>query len=138
MHACAAVKLARTDWHGGDGTARTREAAHVKPLHPEIWKTSANPQRSYTALLKETPEFVKFVNPGDLRVSQETCGACHQRQVNAVPRSTMTTSAGFWAAVSYANGLLSRKQGLLGESYNRNVNAIAIKPATPPTPEQIA
>src|SRR5258706_12014795 len=126
MHASAAVKLACTDCHGGDGTARTREAAHVKPLHPEIWKTSANPQRSYTALLKETPEFVKFVNPGDLRVSQETCGACHQRQVNAVPRSTMTTSAVFWAAVSYANGLVSRKQGLLAESSNRAANATAI------------
>jgi len=138
MHASAAVKLACTDCHGGDGNARTKDAAHVKPLHPEIWKTSANPQRSYTALLRETPEFVKFINPGDLRVSQETCGGCHQRQVNAVPRSTMTTSAVFWAAVSYANGLVSRKQGLLGESYNRAGNATAIKPATPPTPEQIA
>ena len=52
-------------------------------------------------------------------VGSETCGGCHQRQVNAVPRSTMTTSAVFWAAVSYANGLVSRKQGLLGESYDR-------------------
>ena len=138
MHTSAAVKLACTDCHGGDGNARTKDAAHIKPTHPEIWKTSANPQRSYTALLRETPEFVKFINPGDLRVSQETCGGCHQRQVNAVPRSTMTTSAVFWAAVSYANGLLSRKQGLLGESYNRAGNASAIKPATPPTPDQIA
>ena len=81
---------------------------------------------------------MKFINPGDLRVSQETCGACHQRQVNAVPRSTMTTSAVFWAAVGYANGILSRKQGLLGESYNRDGNAQSLKPATPPTPEQIA
>jgi hypothetical protein len=138
MHASAAVKLACTDCHGGDGTARTKDAAHVKPLHPEIWTTSANPKRSYTALLKESPEFVKFVNPGDLRVSQETCGGCHQRQVNAVPRSTMTTSAVFWAAVSYANGLVSRKQGLLGESYDRAGNATAIKPGTPPTADQIA
>jgi hypothetical protein len=138
MHASAAVKLACTDCHGGNGTARTKEAAHIKPLHPEIWTTSANPKRSYTALLQETPEFVKFVNPGDLRVSQETCGGCHQKQVNAVPRSTMTTSAVFFAAVSYANGLLPRKQGLLGESYNRDGKAQSLKPATPPTPEQIA
>ena len=27
-------------------TPRRRDAAHVKPLHPEIWKTSANPQRT--------------------------------------------------------------------------------------------
>src|SRR5258708_3606451 len=138
MHASAAVKLACTDCHGGNGTAATKEAAHVKPLHPEIWNTAATPPRIYTALLEEPPEFVKFINPGDLRVSQETCGGCHQRQVNAVPRSTMTTSAVFWEAVSYANGLLPRKQGLLGESYNRDGKPQALKPATPPTPEQIA
>src|SRR5216110_209325 len=31
MHASAAVKLACTDCHGGNGTATTKEAAHVKP-----------------------------------------------------------------------------------------------------------
>src|SRR5260370_39648427 len=107
MPGSAGVKLACTACRGGDSTAGPKEGAHIKPLHPEVWKTSANPQRSYTALLNVPPEFVKFINPGDLRVSQETCGGCHHRQVNAVPRSTMTTSAVFWAAVSYANGLLS-------------------------------
>ena len=138
MHASRAVRLSCTDCHGGNGATRVKEEAHVKPRHPEIWTSSANPQRSYTALLQESAEFVKFINPGDLRVAQETCGGCHQKQVNAVPRSTMTTSAVFWAAASYANGLLSRKQGLLGESYNREGNAQAIKPAAPPTAEQIA
>ena len=59
------------------------------------------------------------MNPGDLRVAKETCGDCHAQQVAAVPRSTMTTAAVFWAAVSYANGLIGKKPGLLGESYNR-------------------
>src|SRR5438552_1582103 len=120
MHESGAVRLGCTDCHGGDATATTKEKAHVLPRHPQIWKTSANPPRTYTALLDESPEFVKFVNPGDLRVAQETCGNCHQKEVNAVPRSTMTTSAVFWAAVGYANGILSRKTGLLGESYNRD------------------
>lgn len=138
MHASAAVQLSCTDCHGGNGTARVKEQAHVPPRHPEIWKTSANPPRTYTALLDESPEFVRFINPGDLRVAPETCGRCHAKQVNAVPRSTMTTSAVFWEAVAYANGIVSRKPGLLGESYDRNGKPQALKPATPPTPDQIA
>ena len=138
MHASNAVRLACVDCHGGNAVATTKEAAHVKPLHPETWRTSANPERSYTALLKESPEFVKFINPGDLRVAPETCGGCHAKQVAAVPRSTMATSAVFWAAVGYANGILSQKTGLLGESYGRDGQPRSIKPAWPPTPEQKA
>ncbi|HYM62485.1 MAG TPA: hypothetical protein VEZ11_16505 [Thermoanaerobaculia bacterium] len=157
MHASAAVKLGCTDCHGGDagvsiaaGVARgsadydnAERRAHVAPRYPEIWSrnghySSANPARTYTALLRESPEFVRFINPGDLRVAAESCGECHPRQVAAVPRSTMTTSAVFWAAASYANGVLSRKVGLLGESYNRDGQPQLIKPAQPSTPEQIA
>jgi len=138
MHASTVVQLTCVDCHGGDGTTKDKNQAHVHPAHPEIWKTSANPPRTYTALLRESPEFVRFINPGDLRVAPEVCGRCHPSQVNAVPRSTMTTAAIFWEAVSYANGIVSRKPGLLGESYSRAGNAQAIKPATPPTAEQIA
>ena len=138
MHTSPAVKLGCTDCHGGNAAATKKEDAHVRPLHPEIWKTSANPQRTYTALLQESAEFVKFVNPGDLRVAQETCGGCHQKEVNAVPRSTMTTSSVFWAAAAYANGILPTKKAILGESYDRDGKPRAVKPATPPTPEQIA
>ena len=138
MHPTAAVRLGCTDCHGGNGQAATKEAAHVRPRNPQNWRSSANPPRAYTALLKESYEFVRFVNPGDLRVSPETCGGCHPREVNAVPRSTMTTSAVFWAAVTYANGVLGKKTALFGESYDRDGNAQAIKPVTPPTPRQIA
>jgi hypothetical protein len=138
MHSSRAVKLACTDCHGGNGVTRVKEEAHVQPRFPELWPTTANPPRTYTAWLQESPEFVKFINPGDLRVAQETCGDCHQKQVNAVPRSTMTTSAIFWAAVGYANGLISKKPGFLGESYSRDGNAQAIKPASPPSDYQAA
>ena len=89
-------------------------------------------------MLKESAEFVKFVNPGDLRVAQETCGGCHQTEVTAVPRSTMTTAAVFWDAAGYANGIIGRKQAFLGESYDRDGKPQAIKPAFPPTAQQIA
>src|SRR5438105_2713403 len=45
MHTSAAVKLGCVDCHGGDATATTKQQAHVQPKHPELWPTSANPQR---------------------------------------------------------------------------------------------
>ncbi|MGZ8851137.1 MAG: hypothetical protein ACXW3E_12540, partial [Thermoanaerobaculia bacterium] len=150
MHVSGAVNLGCTDCHGGNSSVMPRAGvdpatdtdaknrAHVLPANREVWKTSANPQNSYTALLKESAEFVKFVNPGDLRVAPEVCGGCHITESNAVPRSTMTTAAVFWAAAPYANGIISRKAGLLGESYDRDGFARAIKPAQPPTADQIA
>ncbi len=138
MHASAAVKLACTDCHGGNGAALVKQQAHIQPRNAELWKTSANPPRTYTALLEESPEFVRFINPGDLRVARESCGGCHMAQTAAVPRSTMTTSAVFWAAVSYANGLVGQKRAFLGESYNRDGKPQILLPAWPPTPDQIA
>src|ERR1043166_2705198 len=138
MHAATVVKLSCTDCHGGNGTTKEKTLAHVQPRNAALWNTSANPPRTYTALLRESPEFVRFINPGDLRVAAEVCGRCHPSQVNAVPRSTMTTAAVFWEAVAYADGIVSRKPGLPGETYDRAGKAQALKPATPPTPEQIA
>ena len=73
MHKSPMVRLGCTDCHGGDSrifstnnktdskeylTAKNK--AHVLPKNKNLWKSSANPQGSYTALLKEKPEFVKF------------------------------------------------------------------------------
>jgi hypothetical protein len=138
MHASPAVRLGCVDCHGGNATALTKEAAHTAPKNKDIWKTSANPERTYSKLNEESAEFVKFINPGDLRVAAETCGNCHQKEVNAVPRSTMTTSSVFWAAAAYANGILSIKRAVLGESYSRDGKPQTIKPATEPTSQQIA
>lgn len=145
MHASGAVRLGCTDCHGGDpgpaapagsqpGDAAydgAKAAAHVAPAHPERWPTSANPERSYTALLQEPAAFVRFVNPGDLRVAWQTCGPCHPRQANAVPKSTMTTSSIFWAAAGYANGIVGSKTALLGEGYTPDGAAQAMVEADP-------
>ncbi len=138
IHASAAVRLSCVDCHGGDAAAITKVAAHVAPRNPAAWPTSANPERSYTLLNEESPEFVRFINPGDLRVAQETCGPCHQPQVNAVLKSPMTTSAIFWAAAGYANGILSTKAAILGESISRDGKAQAITPRRALTPDERA
>jgi hypothetical protein len=77
-------------------------------------------RRTYTLLNRESPEFVRFMNPGDLRVAREACGACHLAIIQASERSLMATSAMFWGAATYNNGVLPYKRYILGEAYTRD------------------
>ncbi|MGH8123571.1 MAG: multiheme c-type cytochrome, partial [Rudaea sp.] len=144
MHANEAVVLGCTDCHGGNanvlapqGTAysaddhhNTRDwsseyrasmdEAHVLPRYPENWTTSAHPQRSYTAWMKEAPEFVRFINPGDLRAATAACGACHLPIIQANKKSLMANAAMFWGAAAYNNGILPYKHSVLGEAYTHD------------------
>lgn len=136
MHENPAVVLGCTDCHGGDadvylngpyqqGSDKYRELlkqAHVLPRYPERWNwpSSANPKRSYTLLNKEHPAFIRFINPGDLRVAEKSCGACHGDIVHAAKRSLMATTAMFWGGGSYNNGILPFKRYILGEAYTRS------------------
>src|SRR5262249_2625597 len=85
------VHLGCTDCHGGDASASTCEQAHVHPRFPEAWPTSANPVRSYALLNHESPEFIRFVNPGDLRIAHLSCGTadCHPKEVLQNRKSMM-------------------------------------------------
>src|SRR5262249_35140175 len=84
------VSIGCIDCHGGNATAITKEAAHIHPLYPEDWpKTGELPVRSYSMLNNESPEFVRFVNPGDLRAARLSCGgkSCHVDEVEHVRKS---------------------------------------------------
>ena len=136
MHANPAVLLGCTDCHGGDarlplpaGATRTgagaaayataMQGAHVQPRYPHAWHapSSANPPHSYTLLNREAPQYVRFVNPGDLRVARQACGACHLPIIQASERSLMATSAMLWGGAAYNNGILPYKRYILGEAY---------------------
>ncbi|MCX7863990.1 MAG: cytochrome c3 family protein, partial [Novosphingobium sp.] len=149
MHATPAVRLGCIDCHGGNATifgdpklgfthpdfVAAREKAHVLPRYPASWRypSSANPQRSYTLLNKEAPEFVRFVNPGDYRVAREACGACHMPVIEAAERSIMASGAMLWGGASYNNGILPFKNYLLGEAYTREgLPAKMVSPGSPP------
>lgn len=149
MHQSDGVVLGCAHCHGGDpkvrasnlkaGTAEydaAKMAAHVQPDNPEWWPTSANPEGAYTKTLEESYEFVKFINPGDLRVAQDTCGACHAKEVRAVRKSMMTTSSMLWGGASYNNNILPYKNYILGEGYDRDGNPVAIESFPPPTEEE--
>ncbi len=130
MHQNPAVHIGCTDCHGGDSNVRANSLtpgtpeystqmrlAHIQPKFPELWPSSANPERPYTASLKESWEFIKFINPGDLRVARQSCGGCHAKIVESVEKSIMTTSAMLWGGGSYNNNILPYKRYVLGESY---------------------
>lgn len=135
MHDNPAVKLGCTDCHGGDanvmkpgGAVDTKgplyrsavEKAHVPSRFPKEWPSSANPPRTYTLLNRESPEYVRFVNPSDYRIAREACGACHMKEIQASERSMMATGAMLWGGAAYANGILPFKNYLVGESYTRD------------------
>jgi len=141
MHATPAVRLGCTDCHGGDATQvgdatldyddprnlAAMKRAHPQPTLPGAWHdSSANPQRSYTLLNKEAPEYIRFVNPSDYRVAREACGACHLEIIEATERSLMSTAAMFWAGGAYNNGIVPFKSSIFGEAYTRTGEAACL------------
>jgi hypothetical protein len=119
-HGKDSVRLGCVDCHGGDPTCADKRLAHVWPRYPEAWGTSANPVRSYTLLNHESPEFVRFINPGDLRIAHLSCGTtnCHPNEVLQVRKSMMTHGAMLWEAALYNNGSFPLKGARFGESYS--------------------
>lgn len=114
--------------------ARARDKAHILPRYPDAWHTpsSANPEGSFTLLNKESAEFIRFVNPGDLRVARLACGSCHLPIVQASERSLMATSAMLWGGAAYNNGILPFKRPILGEAYTaEGIPALIRNPVAP-------
>ena len=136
MHRSPNVRLGCTDCHGGDAGAVTKQAAHVHPKHPEVWTSAANPQRSYTLLNHESPEFVRFVNPGDLRAARQSCGGCHASIVLQVKKSMMTHGCMLWGAALYNNGAVPNKAASFGESYSDEGVGQRLQTVPPPTDDE--
>ncbi len=113
--------------------------AHVQPRNPQAWygqhddaafgshhiendpavlHGSRNPEITGALLNQESPEFVRFINPGDIRIADYSCGACHYEQVQLVKRSMMAHGAQLWGAALYNNGAIPNKIPNYGESYS--------------------
>jgi hypothetical protein len=152
MHSSRAVVLGCSDCHGGDPAVRApggpgsagyddaKWRAHVPPRNRALFRSSANPERSYTALLQEDLEFVRFMNPGDLRAAPFACGACHNQDddpiVHHVSKSMMTHSGFLYAAALYNNGVLPLKDPIVGESYGADGLPRMLKANPAPTAEE--
>ncbi|MEO5762658.1 MAG: hypothetical protein ABIR28_10145, partial [Vicinamibacteria bacterium] len=113
-----------------------RDRAHILPTYPGAWHTpaSANPSGTYTLLNREGPEFVRFINPGDLRVARLACGSCHLAIIQASERSLMSTSAMLFGGAAYNNGVLPFKRPILGEAYTFGSEPASLKNPVVPTP----
>lgn len=125
------------DCHGGDPSATDKHKAHVAPRFPDAWKTSANPARTYTLLNHESPEFIMFNNPGDLRIAHLACGNCHAKEVQDNRMSMMTHGCMLWGAALYNNGAFPFRQARHGESYSMHGVPQRLQTYPPPTQEQI-
>src|SRR3546814_4831265 len=98
MRRCGAIP----HWASKTPPMSARERAHVLPRYPKSWHypSSANPQRTYTLLNREAPEFVRFVNPSDYRVARDACGSCHMQVLEAAERSLMASGAMLWCGAA--------------------------------------
>ena len=98
-HQSASVRVACVDCHGGDaavsvpaGTVpgssiyeKAKTRAHVAAAkRGASGRAPANPEITATAWERESAEFVRFVNPGDLRVAAESL---RDREVPSARRS---------------------------------------------------
>ena len=105
MHPSGTVTLGCATCHGGDpkvsvaagladglrrlpgGEAEgAPAAARLRPVED----APRTRERAYTEWLAESQEYIQFVNPGDLRVADRTCGQCHAAEVRNVRTSMMT------------------------------------------------
>jgi hypothetical protein len=132
MHTTGTVQLACVDCHGGEfdvqkptgsdigspGYEQAKNQAHPHSRTSLFKKDSAaNPVRPHVGWLQEDAKYIRFVNPGDLRVAADTCGSCHAKQMRAVQTSMMTHGAMLWQAALYNNGAYPYKNARFGESY---------------------
>lgn len=148
-----AINLGCIDCHGGKADVRLAQGAskgsapyeeakknsHIQPRFPERWSSSANPVRAYSLTLEESAEFIRFVNPGDLRVAKLSCGTaeCHPGDVHNVSKSMMTTGAMLWGAALYNNGSFALKTYRFGESYGEDGKPQRLQTVPQPTAQEM-
>jgi hypothetical protein len=133
--------LTCTACHGGNPVATTKEEAHVKPRFPKDWMHDGKfrvPERSGPLLNRESFQFVRFLNPGDLRVAETTCGSsdCHSTEARGATRSMMAHGAMLWGAALYNNGGFPIKDANFGESYSASGAPQTLIQIPQPTEEQ--
>jgi hypothetical protein len=142
----ANVVISCVDCHGGNGNETVKEKAHVQPntATRKLWEDpnhpgqliSGNPQNLAAAVLQENPDYIRFINPGDLRSSWVSCYACHSDAVEKNSTSIMASGTMLWEAALYNNGAVNRKDAIYGELYMTDGTPARVVAPNPPTPEE--
>src|SRR4051794_2834094 len=152
------VSITCVDCHGGNndvnvptglkkgdpGFDNFKYQAHVEPTRPEIWEkdSARNPEIQQVATLKENVDYIRFINPGDLRAAQASCGACHNTDaeehiVDRVKKSMMANGQMLWGAALYNNGAINSKTPVYGGAYDPNGKQAKIYSTTRPSVEDV-
>ena len=104
--------------HGGDGSALLKSAAHV--ASPENWAAVRGDglPPAPEGYIKDMPpdmldqldsDYIRFINPGDMRAAEEACGGCHEGYVEKANNSIMTTNAGHYMPTRFYAGSQNRE-----------------------------
>ena len=143
MHRSGAVQLGCVDCHGGDAAATTKEAAHPAPRDAALWMrdgalSAANPERPFARTLHESLDWIRFVNPGDLRAAPQSCGSvgCHGEIVARVRSGMMAHGGMLWGAALYNNGAVPWKDARFGEAYTEAGEPAHLVARPAPTTEE--
>jgi hypothetical protein len=97
------LSLSCVDCHGGDNTAPAQKDAHVRP---QAGGDDYLKNLALTELDDVDESFLRFVNPGDLRVAMASCGGsgCHREHVDHMVTNSMATFAGELGVARYRAG----------------------------------
>jgi hypothetical protein len=127
--------------HGGNASETIdKNKAHVLPRNKELFNAdkTANQERLNALWLKESDEYIRFINPGDFRVADLSCGTseCHDKEVMWMKKSMMTHGGMLWGAALYNNGAYPIKDARFGESYGKDgaIQEVYTNPA--PSPQE--
>lgn len=111
--------LACTDCHGGEPLANTVEDAHPRALgFPSFLKDMSSDQLDNLARFSRNRDYLRFINPGDMRVADVGCGSnnpanpgsgCHQDKVDTLPLSVMSTYVGHYSLPRFLAGSQGRE-----------------------------
>ncbi len=91
------------------------------------------------------PDYVRFINPGDIRAVEQTCGSCHPDQVATMPTSVMVTNAGHYFPTLYLAGIQDDRLATVGSYAAEDPDCdpsvpgsvCALRPLQPPGAEEI-
>jgi len=97
--------LSCTECHGGDADTPTKSRAHVNPRIG--W-----PKDERVMHTGFDPAAVRFRNPADLRVVDQTCGSCHGRLAEHLRKSLHGTTASHLNDGLYENGVNAQRESV--------------------------
>ncbi len=122
--------LSCVDCHGGNPNSLNMTEAHVQPsgevTATRLWNLKSS------ELDRVSPAYLQFINPGDLRVANKTCGGsdCHTKTVDTVKRSMMAHTSGEVTVARFRAGAQADPYGHLGAKAHVDPDYDASLPST--------